>query len=196
MRESACLTVEDRAELDTQMCADKSELEGKRDKRIAAAAKAIAYQLDPQAVGDRAVRAESERTVTIRPAPDNMAYVTVLLPMIRGVSVYAALRRAADTTFDDRGRGQVMADILIERVTGQPADVPTPIAVNLVLTDETLTGGGTTPAHVPGYGPVPAAVACRLAGEAVADAQSKATLRRLARPHHRISVVDVRPAAY
>jgi hypothetical protein len=181
VRESACLTVEDRGKLDAEMCADQSELEGKGDKRIAAAAKAIAYRLDPQAVVDRAVRAESERTVTIRPAPDTMTYVTALLPMAQGVSVYASLKRAADTCFDDRPRGQVMADTLVERVTGQPADRPTPIAVNLVLTDETLLGGSTTPAHVPGYGPVPAAVACRLAGDAIADEQSKATLRRLYR---------------
>ena len=181
VRESACLDIEDRRKLDAEMCADQAGLEGKGDKRIEADAKAIAYRLDPQAVVDRAVRAESERTVTSRPAPDNMAYVTALLPMAQGVSVYAALRRAADTSFDDRSRGQVMADTLYERVTGRPADVPVPVAVNLVLTDESLIGGSTTPAHIPGYGPVPAAIACRLASGAVADENSKATLRRLYR---------------
>ncbi len=130
---------------------------------------------------DKAVRAQSERTVTVRPAPDAMTYVTALLPMAQGVSVYATLKRAADTTFDDRSRGQVMADTLFERVTGQSAEVPVPVALNLVMTDETLFGGATTPARVPGYGPVPAAIACRLAGDAVADEQSKATLRRLYR---------------
>jgi hypothetical protein len=181
VRESACLSIEDRGILDARMCADQSELEGKGDKSIAAEAKSIAYELDPQAVVDRAVRAERERTVVIRPAPDTMSYVTILLPMRQGVSVYAALKRAADTTFDDRGRGQVMADTAYERITGQPADVPTPVAVNLVLTDETLLGGASTPGHVPGYGPVPAAIACRLAADAVADERSKATLRRLYR---------------
>ena len=84
VRESACLSIEDRRELDERMCADQSELEGKGDKGIETKAKAIAYELDPQAVVDRAVRAERERTVTIRPAPDNMTIVTVLLPMARG----------------------------------------------------------------------------------------------------------------
>ena len=181
VRESACLSVEDRGTLDERMCADQSELAGKGDKGIEVKAKALAYELDPQAVVDRAVRAERERTVTIRPAPDTMSYVTLLLPMAQGVSVYAALKGAADTTFDGRGRGQVMADTAYERITGHPAEVPTPIAVNLVLTDETLLGGASTPAHVPGYGPVPAAIACRLAAEAVADERSKATLRRLYR---------------
>ena len=101
--------------------------------------------------------------------------------MKQGVSVYAALRRAADTTLDDRGRGQVMADTLYERVTGRPADVPVPVAVDLVITDETLLGGDQSPARVPGYGPIPAAIACRLAGDAIADERSKGTLRRLYR---------------
>ena len=181
VRESACLSLEDRRTLDARMCADQSTLEGLGDKRIEAEAKAIAYELDPHAVVDRAVRAESERTVTVRPAPDTMTYVTALLPMAQGVSVYAALKRAADTSVDDRSRGQVMADTLYERVTGRAADVPVPVAVNLVLTDETLFGGRNTPGRVSGYGPVPAAIACRLAGDAVADENSKATLRRLYR---------------
>jgi hypothetical protein len=181
VRESACLTVEDRGKLDAKMCADQSELDGKGDKKIAAMAKTIAYELDPQAVVDRAVRAERERTVTTRPAPDNMVYLTALLPLTQGISVYAALRRHADTTFDDRSRNQVMADTLVERVTGQPADVATPIAVDLVLPDETLFGDDQTPARVPGYGPIPAAIARRLVSDAIADQRSKATLRRLYR---------------
>ena len=149
------------------------------DARIAAAAKNIAYRLDPHAVVERAATAEHERTVTLRPAPDTMTYLTALLPVTHGVPVYAAHTRAADTTFDDRTRGQVMADTLIERITAQPAQVPTPIAVNLVLTDETLLGGTTTPAELTGYGPIPAAVARNLVSTAITDPRSRATLRRL-----------------
>ena len=179
VRESACLDVEDRRTLDTELCADPTTLHGKGDARIAAEAKAIAYRLDPHAVVDRAAKAETERTVTIRPAPDCMTYVSALLPMTQGVSVYAALKRAADTCFDGRSRGQIMADTLVERLTGRPATEPTPIAVNLVLSDDTLFGTGTDPARVSGYGPVPAAVARKLARFAVFDTASKATLRRL-----------------
>jgi Domain of unknown function (DUF222) len=179
VRESACLDVEDRRVLDAELCADPTGLAGLGDARIAAEAKAIAYRLDPEAVVDRSVRAETERTVTIRPAPDTMTYLTALLPMAQGVSVYAALTRAADTCADGRGRGQVMADTLVERVTGRPAEVPVPVAVNLVLTDESLLAGSTAPARIAGYGPVPAAIARRLIGAAVTDPRSRATLRRL-----------------
>ena len=179
VRESACLTIEDRRTLDAELCADQQNLTGMGNKRIAAEAKSIAYRLDPRAVVDRAVRAESERNVTCRPAPDSMTYVTALLPMAQGVSVYATLKREADTCGDGRSRGQVMADTFVERITGHPADVPMPIAVNLVITDETLLAGDDSPARVAGYGPVPAGVARRLAEGALSDERSRATLRRL-----------------
>ncbi len=181
VRESACLDVDDRRILDAEMCADVSKLDGMGDRRIAAAAKAIAYRLDAQAVVDQAAKAANDRTVTIRPAPDTMTYLTALLPVAQGVGVYAALKRAADTTFDGRSRGQVMADTLVERVTGRPAEQPEPIAVNLVLSDTTLLGGNDHPAVVEGYGPIPAAVARTLVADAVGDARTLATLRRLYR---------------
>ncbi len=179
VRESACLDVEDRRTLDDELCSDTATLDGMGDARVAAAAKKIAYRLDPHAVVDRAAKAETERTVTIRPAPDTMTYLTALLPVAQGVSVYAALRRAADTTFDDRTRGQVMADTLVERATGRSTTTPTPIAVNLVLSDRTLLGDDTTPASVGGYGPIPAEVARKLVSAAATGSKSRATLRRL-----------------
>ncbi len=179
VRESACLDVEDRRTLDAEMCADPASLSGMGDARVAAAAKAIAYRLDPHAVVERAAKAEEDRTVTIRPAPDTMTYVTALLPVAQGVSVYAALRREADTCGDGRSRGQVMADTLVERVTGRCATVPAPIAVNLVLSDETLLGDGNAPADISGYGPIPAAVARNLIASTATDRRSRATLRRL-----------------
>ncbi|MGV0814581.1 HNH endonuclease [Mycolicibacterium boenickei] len=181
VRESACLDVEDRRALDAEICSDVSALEGLGDKRIEAEAKKIAYRLDPRAIVDRAAKAPEDRRVTMRPAPDCMVNLTVLLPMAKGVGVYAALKRSADTTFDGRTRGQVMADTVVERVTGRPAEVPEPVAVNLVLSDQTLFGDDESAGMVEGYGPVPAAVARNLVSDAVADERSRATLRRLYR---------------
>jgi hypothetical protein len=110
-----------------------------------------------------------------------MTWVTALLPVAQGVSVYAALKRAADTTFDERSRGQVMADTLVERVTGRSAEVAQSIAVNLVISDETLLGNDESAAIIDGYGPIPAAVARHLVHGAVIDPRSRATLRRLYR---------------
>ena len=131
VRESACLDRRGPPRRWTAECAPtRPALEGKGDKRIEADAKAIAYALDPHAVVDRAVRAEAERSVTVRPAPDAMTYVTALLPMPQGVAVYAALRAGSrHRAVTAAAAGQVMADTLVERVTGRPADVPVPIAV-------------------------------------------------------------------
>jgi hypothetical protein len=148
--------VADRAILDAELCRDVANLEGKGDARITAAAKEIAARLDVQAVVDRAAKAVADGTVTIRPAPDCMTYVTVLLPVAQGVGVYAALKHAADTTFDDRSRGQVMAD-------------------------QGLWGQDNAPAVLEGYGPIPASLAQQLVTDAVVDERSVTSLRRLYR---------------
>ncbi|MGB3351407.1 MAG: DUF222 domain-containing protein, partial [Mycobacterium sp.] len=119
VRESACLSVEHRRELDNELCADMSRLIGWGNNRVEAEAKKIALRLDAAAVVERAAKAAGDRCVTIRPAPDTMTWVSALLPVAQGVAVYAALKRQADVTFDGRSRGQVMADTVYERVTGR-----------------------------------------------------------------------------
>ena len=71
-----------------------------------------------------------------------------------------------------------MADTLVERVTGLSAATATPIAVNMGISDDTLLGG-SEPAHVEGYGPIPAGIARDLVKAAADDAESRATLRKL-----------------
>ena len=103
VRESACLDVEDRRRLDADLCADVTKLDGMGDARVAAAAKEIACRLDVQAVVDRAAKAEADRTVTIRPAPDTMTYVTALLLVAKGVGVYAALNKTVEVMQQSSG---------------------------------------------------------------------------------------------
>ncbi|MCV7297116.1 DUF222 domain-containing protein [Mycobacterium goodii] len=181
VRESACLDVEDRRRLDGELCADTARLQGWGNNRVKAEARKIAVRLDAAAVVERSAKAAQDRGVWIRPAPDTMAYVTVLLPVARAVAVYAACKHAADTTYDDRSRGQIMADTVYERVTGRPAPQPVPVALNLVMADTTLAGDDDAAAWLGDYGPVPAGFARTLTGDAVADAEVKATLRRLYR---------------
>lgn len=181
VRETAYLALEDRRQIDTELCSDVSRIKGLGDKRLTAEAKKIAYRLDPQAVVHRARRAENERRVSLRPAPDTMTYLTALLPMKQGVAAYAALVRAADTSPDGtRGRGQIMADTLVELLTGVTRADAVPIGVNLVISDESLLAAGNEPATVSGHGPMPAAVGRRLVAESV-SAGARTALRRLFR---------------
>jgi hypothetical protein len=190
-RETACLSLADRRTVDAELCADPRLLDGLSDTGLLAAARRAAYRLDPEASVARARRAETERRVTLRPAPDTMTHLTGLLPVAQGVAVHAALTRAADSlraTGDPRTRGQIMADTLVARVTGNPTDtagditpgtvpeVP-PVAVRLVMTDRTLLAGDTEPAHLLGYGTVPAVWARDLV--AAAAAHARAWVKRL-----------------
>ncbi len=180
VRETACLTLEDRQAVDREISADVKRLGAMGDRELEASAKRLAYRLDPESVVRRSRKAEKERTVTVRPAPDTMTYVTALLPVAQGVGVYAALKRAADaarSAGDERSRGQVMADTLVERVTGTPADQPVAVDLSLVMTDGSLLAGDDEPALIPGYGVIPAAAARDLV--AAAAEAGVAWLRRL-----------------
>lgn len=177
VRETACLSREDRCRVDVELCGDAERLSGYGDRRLGAEARKLAYRLDPDSVVRRSRKAAAERCVTVRPAPDTMSYLTALLPVTQGVAVFAALKRAADTLVgegDGRTRGQIMADTLVERVTGQATAAEVPIAVNLVMTFESLVGADNEPGQVEGYGPVPAGVARDLLDDA-----GRAWLRRL-----------------
>lgn len=157
-RETAHLRVEDRRAVDAELGPRLHEM---GDRQSAGAARAMAQRLDPAGAAGRAARAESQRRVSIRPAPESMTYVTALLPLRDGVAVYAALTRLAQDAIaagDERGRGRLMADSLIERVTGRAVGA-VPITINLVMTDRSLLGGGCTPASVPGHGSVPTDIA-------------------------------------
>lgn len=187
-RETACLHPEDRARVDAWLCtpddAGRHPFHGWGDRRLVAEVQRRVARLDCQAVVDRRSRAETQRRVGLRPAPDTMAQLTALLPAAQGVAVWATLTRVADQAVaagDARTRGQIMADTLVERVTGQSRADALPITIDLVVSDQTLLGGGAEPAWLQGYGPLAAETARDLTRHALVDAL--ATLRRLyARP--------------
>ncbi len=179
-RETAVLSKEHRTQVDAELAGRLGKL---GDAGVAREAKKIGYRLDPGSTIRRARKATADRRVSIRPAPDTMAYVTGLLPVAQGVAVYAALAKHADTlraSGDPRGRGQIMADTFVERLTGQATAAAVPVEVQLVMTDKTLLGEDHEPARLVGHGPVPAWLARSLltATGPIAD-QAKAWVRRL-----------------
>lgn len=173
VRETACLTREDRAAVDERLCATRVDEAGRlidppvlamTPRRVANAARAIAAELDVAAVVRRAEYARAERRVWARPAPDGMAWLTALLPMPQAVACLAGLRRAATQTSarpggDPRTGAQIMADILVQRVTGQATADAVPVEIQLVMTPETLIGASPRAARFGDGSPLPAAVA-------------------------------------
>ncbi|MFJ7750982.1 DUF222 domain-containing protein [Arthrobacter sp. NPDC097144] len=181
VRETASLSLEDRQHVDEAVAGNLAELETLGDRQLIARIKSLSYGLDPQAVVKRAAKAVSERYVSCRPAPDTMTYLTGLLPVSQGVGVFSSLSREADrlrAEGDPRTRGQIMADTLVERVTGQARAEDVRVEVQLIMTDRSLLAGVlqrpagaegkdpgnggavvpdvSEPAVLPGYGMVPA----------------------------------------
>lgn len=180
-RESAWLSPEHRSIVDYDV-APRLEYLGKR--KTIDTVKKLAYQLDPHGYMKRRQLAEQERHVSVRPAPDNMCRLTQLLPLKQGVAAYAALKIDADRRFgvngETRSRGQIMADTLVERVTGQAEANAVPVEVNLVMTDQALFSCGDNPdepAHIVDGGSIPAALARRIVLDASGEA--RALIRRL-----------------
>ncbi len=158
VRETACLSASDRCAVDEDLSPDTGVFEGVGDRHLVTAAKTAAYRRDPRSVTQRAGHAVRDRSVSLRPAPDTMTYLTALLPVTEGVAVHAELTRHADAcraAGDIRSRGQLMADALVERATGTPGGVSR-VEVQLIMTDRALFQGDSEPAKVPGYGIVPA----------------------------------------
>ena len=180
-RETACLSRQDRELVDARLGERLATLS---DRQVIAEARRVAYRLDPHSVVARVANAEADRRVSIRPAPDCMARVSALLPVAQGVAVYAALTGSAATARaagDARGKGQVMADTLVERVTGQAAAAQVPVEVQVVITDQALLGDSDEPARLTGLGPIPAGIARRLARVA-ADGDQLWVRRLYSRP--------------
>jgi hypothetical protein len=173
-RETATLSRAHRAEVDSELA---GQLAGAGDRRVGDLARAIGFRLDPGSALRRIRGAESDRRVGLRPAPETMSNLTAVLPVAQGVACYAALKKHADArraAGDARSRGQIMADTLVERVTGQAAANAVPVEVNLVMTDTALLAGDDAPARLDHFGPIPAAVARQLT-----RSTEKAWVRRL-----------------
>ena len=158
-RETACLSREDRAEVDRRVAGDPDVLEGMGDGEIVARAREAAYELDPVSFVERRRRAEGDRRVSLRPAPDVMSQLSALLPVKDGVAVWAVLGREADqarAAGDQRSRGQIMADTLVRRVLSPGEGAPSvPLMINVVVPDSVLLGDDDGFGWVQHYGPVP-----------------------------------------
>lgn len=106
-----------------------------------------------------------------------MTYLTGLLTIAQGVAAWASLRtaaRAAKAAGDQRTESQIMADLFVQRLTGQTTATAVPAEIQLVMTPDTLLGTSDRPARI-GETVLPAQTARDLA----ARADAPRWLRRL-----------------
>jgi Domain of unknown function (DUF222) len=138
-----------------------------------------AYEADRQGYLERGRTERKHRRVGCRPAPDTMAVLSGYLPLEQGIACYAALRRQADTavaTGDGRTRDQIMADALVERITGQVRATDVNVELQLLMPlDSLLNKTNASGAVIPGYGPRQG----ELARQIVTSSQGRKWWRRL-----------------
>jgi hypothetical protein len=162
-RETAALKPADRRAADFALADKLAQLS---PRQAEAAARRRTYEIDPDSAMRRSRTARTDRRVSIRPAPDTMALVTGFLPVEQGVAAWASLDRHARSlkaTGDIRSLGQIMADTMVERLTGQATAAAVPIEIGLTMSADALLSTSAEPALLPGHGPIPAPLARELA---------------------------------
>jgi hypothetical protein len=169
------LSREERAEVDSRLAAHQVETLSVR--RIESLAKSLAAEVAPEKFAARCRAARTGRRVTISPAADGMANLTAHLPVEQAVACYAALAKAVNEAAVSpdpvtRNRGQIMADTVVERITGQTVATDVNFEVQVLVPLEALLDPTSPlPAEIPGYGPIEA--------DLIATSTGRKTLRRL-----------------
>jgi hypothetical protein len=148
-------------------------------RSAAACARQHAYEADREGYVQRGRTERKHRRVNLRPAPDTMSFLSGYLPAEQGVACLKALRDHTDgvkAAGDPRCRDQIMADTLVERLTGQAtaADVNTELQIVMPI-DALLDAGDSAAAELECYGPLPA----DLARDILATSKGRLWWRRL-----------------
>ncbi|GLZ51225.1 hypothetical protein Acsp07_08420 [Actinomycetospora sp. NBRC 106378] len=157
---------------ETRRLVDKQAAEAGLDelgrKAAVAAVKKLAYEADPVGFLQRGRTARKDRRVALRPAPDTMAVLSGLLPVEQGVACIAALRQHADSLIatgasGGRSRDQILADTLVERLTGQTRAEDVDVEVGIVLPLDALTDPDSPKTgELVGHGPLPGGIVVEL----------------------------------
>lgn len=179
-RQVAHLDPAQRAAVDADLADLTTGLAGIGDERLRRTVRRSCLTVASDAEQRRHRRARTDRHVTTRQLDDGTGRVTAIVPAADLAAVRSELDRSAASARaagDARTGGQVRADTLVHRITGHdPAD-PVAVRVNLVISAESLLGGGDEPGQLHGVGWLPAALCTDLVRRA--SQAAKATLRRL-----------------
>jgi hypothetical protein len=169
----------ERAAVDARLASESIERLGVR--RVHDLVSRLAMEIAPEKAQLKARAARAGRHVRVRLAAHGMADLVAHLPAEQAAACFGALHRAvndhyvtADTV--TRNRGQILADTLVERLTGQTTAADVNVEVQVVVPVEALLDPDSPlPAQIAGHGPVPA----QIAREMLTTTAGQKTLRRL-----------------
>ena len=121
-------------------------------RAAAQCARKHAYEIDPAGYVERGKTERKHRRVSLRSAPDTMSLLTGYLPVEQGVACWASLRKQADAlkaAGDPRSRDQIMADLMVERLTGQARAEDVNVEVGLLMPLDSLLHPTVSKARAP-----------------------------------------------
>lgn len=161
VEETAVLDDACRRRVDTRM---KRSLGPAGLRSLRAEARALSAEMDAEAAAQRAAKAAANRRVSLTPIDDGMGRISAILPLPQAIAAFESLRGGAEATIAEggakgRGRPQVMADLFVERLSGQSEADAVPTEIHLLVEAESLLSDGMVPAWLPGFGPLPAKTA-------------------------------------
>ncbi len=169
----------ERAAVDQQLAGEGIERLGVR--RVHDLTTRLAMEMAPEKAEVKARATRAGRHVRVRLAADGMADLVAHLPAEQAAACLGALHRAANehyVTADTvtRSRGQILADTLVERITGQTCAGDVAVEVQILMPVEALLDPNSPlPAEVAGHGPIPGDIARDL----LTTTAGKKTFRRL-----------------
>jgi hypothetical protein len=176
---TAHLDPAERAAVDQRLAGQGIERLGVR--RVHDLTRGLAVEVAPDKAQLKARAARAGRHVRVRLAADSMADLVAHLPAEQAAACLGALHRSvnehyvtADTV--TRTRTQILADTLVERLTGQATARDVGVEVQIVMPVQALLDPHSPlPAEIAGHGPIPA----RIARELLATTAGQKSLRRL-----------------
>ncbi|WP_260848048.1 DUF222 domain-containing protein [Brevibacterium aurantiacum] len=159
--ETAWLTPGERLFVDEEL-KDRASVAGSR--RLRTEARSLAANVSSDNAHERAEASSANRHVSLSALNNGMAMLSATLPLQQAVAAFESLDAAAaehklNGQDFDRGRNQLMADIFVERLTGQDSAGDVRTEVHIVMEAESLFSDGQVPAWIPSYGPLPAKTA-------------------------------------
>lgn len=128
------------------------------------------HRIDPAGAAARADARKKDRRVWISPGDDGSSSLSAVLPADEAIACYQRVDQIARgivldrTAGDKRTRDQIRADVLVDLICGRVEHAaPLSSEVQIVVPVTVLLGLSTDPGEIPGYGPIPAAVAREMA---------------------------------
>jgi hypothetical protein len=154
VNESVCLAVDDSVVFDGEIA---PRLPGLTAKKAAKAARREVVRIDVEAARTRAERNRADQRVSVFPDTDGVAILQVRGAAEQILAAHNALdswARGLRSAGDERTIGQIMAQTLVERVTGVAHADAIDVEIQLVMDAPTMLGRDGEPVDLVGYGPI------------------------------------------